>query len=173
MNEMFGFYTYYVSVWFLHGQRAYTYKTRDASINVNTVVLVPVGNGGEVKPAIVSGVHTEPPTEIPKERIKFVVGRAGAEDCALFKDIDMRVPLDISTKALKVNGKIVSVLTTHEERVAMRRQYGNNPKVKIIEKYPEPKADPKQNKNKNKSKKTDDLSWIDKIEEFDAFMDDK
>ncbi|MBR4743029.1 MAG: hypothetical protein IK082_02415 [Oscillospiraceae bacterium] len=169
---MFSFHTYYITVWFLHGQRAYTYKTQDKYITVNTVVLVPTGPSGEVKPAIVSGVHSEPPADFPADKIKPIVGRAGAKDQALFKDIDMRVPFDISSRAMKVNGVIVSVPTTHEERVKLRKLYGNDPRFKIIEQYPEPPQGTKIQKQDRKAKKTDDLDWIDRIEEFNAFMED-
>ena len=85
---MFG--TWYVTVWFGKGRRLYTYKTGDRSVDVNTVVLVPVGEAGEVKPAIVSGVYRLPPTDFPKNRIKTVICAAGTKDSMIFEGIDMR-----------------------------------------------------------------------------------
>ena len=125
--------TYYLTVWFLRGSHGYTYKTRDKSITVNTVVMVPVGDHGEVKSAIVSGVHTAPPPDIPKERIKAIQGKASREECAKFSDIDMRVPLDISTKAVSVNGEYISVPTTKEEKEALRKKYKDDPNTRIVE----------------------------------------
>lgn len=60
--------TYYLSVCFLHSQRAYTYKTTDHRITVNDVVLVPVVDEGELKPAIISRVETEPPPWFPPRK---------------------------------------------------------------------------------------------------------
>ena len=85
---MFG--TWYVTVWFGKGRRLYTYKTRDRSVDVNTVVLVPVGEAGEVKPAIVSGVYRFPPTNFPKNLIKTVICAAGTKDSMIFDGIDMK-----------------------------------------------------------------------------------
>ena len=132
--------TYYVSVHFLHGQHAYTYATQNQSINVNDVVMVPVGENGDLKPAIVSGVHTKPPSDFPVDRIKWIVGMAGPADRALFTGIDMRVPLDISCTAKRgPKGEIIEIPTTREERIRLRQKFGNNPKTKIVEeRYPTP-----------------------------------
>ena len=132
--------TYYVYVHFLHGSHAYTYRTQDRSINVNDIVLVPVGPNDELKQAIVAGVHTEPPSDFPVEKIKWIAGMAGPADRAQFLGIDMRVPLDISVKPQKgPTGEISWVPTTREERIRLRQQYGNDPKTKIVEeRYPTP-----------------------------------
>ena len=86
--SMFG--TRYVSVWFGNSRKLYTYKTKDRSISVNTVVLVPVGDAGEVKPAIVGGVYNKPPTDYPRNRLKTVIGVAGGKDSMAFAEVDMR-----------------------------------------------------------------------------------
>jgi len=126
--------TYYVSVHFLHGQHAYTYATQNQSITVNDVVMVPVGENGDLKPAIVSGVHTKPPSDFPVDRIKWIAGMAGPADRALFTGIDMRVPLDISCTAKRgPKGEIIEIPTTREERICLRQKFGNDPKTKIIE----------------------------------------
>ena len=56
----------YLSVIFLNSRRAYTYKTTDPGISVNDVVLVPVREAGDIKPAIVSRVENEPPPFFPR-----------------------------------------------------------------------------------------------------------
>ena len=84
------FSTRYVSVWFGSGRRLYTYKTKDRSITVNTVVVVPVGENNEVKPAIVGGVYLLSPTFYPKDRMKTVIGKADARTGKAFEGVDMR-----------------------------------------------------------------------------------
>ena len=85
---MFG--TRYVSVWFGRGRKLYTYKTRDRSITVNTVVYVPVGEDNAVKPAIVGGVYHLSPSFYPKDRMKTVIGKADARTGKAFEGVDMR-----------------------------------------------------------------------------------
>lgn len=78
------FKTYYISVFFCNGQRAYTYRTHDSSIKVNDVVVVPVGNEGDLKPAVVAGVFTSPPTDYPVNKLKWVAGRADPSPTYVF-----------------------------------------------------------------------------------------
>ena len=75
---------------------------------------------------------------------------------------------------MKVNGEIVSAPTSKEERDKLWRQFANDPRVKLVERYPEskmkaPKTIPTAKTN---TKKKGDLSWIDRLEEMDAFLDD-
>lgn len=84
----------YVDVCFLQGQHPYTYRTTDSSIKINDVVMVPAGN--EIKPAIVSGVkvYKDKDVPIPPEKLKEIIGRADCANQKLFKDVDMRMPMD-------------------------------------------------------------------------------
>ena len=94
---MFG--TRYVSVWFGKSRRLYTYKTKDRSISVNSVVVVPVGDSGEVKPALVCGVSGTSPTDYPRNQIKTVIGIAGIRDSQAFAGIDAHALLNSWKKA--------------------------------------------------------------------------
>ena len=97
-------------------------------------MTVPAGSSGELKPAIVIGVHnTELPTEAALGRIKWIAGMADPADRALFTGIDMRVPLDILCTAKRgPKGEIIEIPTMREERIRLRQRYGNNPKIGVL-----------------------------------------
>lgn len=126
----------YVQVCFLHGKHPYTYRTKDRSINVNTVVMVPAGD--EVKPAIVTGVreYKEKDVPYPLEKTKEIIGKADRANRKLFKGIDMRMPLDISVKSVQILDGYARVVTDKAERWEMRERYLRRPDIKIIETYP-------------------------------------
>ena len=97
------------------------------------MVTVPAGSSGELKPAIVIGLHTELPTETALGRIKWIAGMADPADRALFTGIDMRVPLDILCTAKRgPKGEIIEIPTMREERIRLRQRYGNNPKTGVL-----------------------------------------
>ena len=125
--------TIYVSVFFLNGSCPYTYLTRDPYITINDVVLVPVGNDSALKPAIVSNISTDPPSNFPVDQLKWIAGRTSPEQQALFAGLDMRVPLDISCAVKRVNGNLIEVPTTREERLRLRLKYGSDPARRIVE----------------------------------------
>lgn len=165
----------YLSVHFLNSRRAYTYKTADPRINVNDVVLVPVGETGELKPAIVSRVENEPPPYFPEDKIKSIKGIAGKKDRALFAGVDMRMPFDISWYRKEIDGKVYTIVTTQEQRAALRRTYAGDPSVRLTEeRFPTPAPSHGKTPAKKSTVSTNDnLKWIDEIEGFAAFIEDE
>ena len=82
-----------------------------------------------------------PPSNFPVDQLKWIAGRASPEQQALFAGLDMRVPLDISCAVKRVNGNLIEVPTTREERLRLRLKYGSDPARRIVEeRSPEPKA---------------------------------
>lgn len=126
----------YFQVCFPHGKHPYTYRTTDKSITINTVVMVPVGD--EIKPAIVTEVkvYKEKDVPYPLEKTKLVVGKADPKSRELFKGVDMRMPIDISVKCVKIPGGYARVVTGKAERQELRLRYESRPNFKIIETYP-------------------------------------
>ena len=135
--------TYYLSVCFLHSQRAYTYKTADQRITVNDVVLVPVGEHNDLKPAIVSRVETTPPPYYPSEKIKPIMRLAPRRDWDQFRGVDMRMKFDISYYRKEIDGTVQTFVTTAEQWARLRKAYaGDRSLILVEEKYPEPAQQP-------------------------------
>ena len=153
----------YLSVCFQSGGKAYCYRTEDRSIKVNDVVMVPVP-GEPDKPAIVAGVDivTEKDAPYPPDKIKMITGRADRKNRKVFDGVDMRMPVDIARIRVKTKKGIEEIITTESQRKELRKKYGNNPNVKIIESCKPAKEIPKN-----------DLGWIDELEMLDAIFDDK
>lgn len=153
----------YLSVCFVGGGKTYCYLTKDKYIKVNDVVMVPVPNEPD-KPAIVAGVDicTEKDAPYPPGRTKYITGPADRKTKKLFKGVDMRMPFDIAVVSIKTKNGIEKIVTTEEERQELRRKYGSDPNLKIIESCKPAKA-----------QKRDDLGWIDEIEAIDAIFNDK
>lgn len=133
---MFGKKYIYVSVCFLGGKHPYSYRTDDSSIRINSVVIVPTPEGE--KPAIVTAVgkYEEKGVPYPLDKTKYVIRKANRSEKKPFKGIDMRMPLDISTKTVKTHSGEAIVVTSKEEREYLRKHYAGRADLKLIEKYP-------------------------------------
>lgn len=153
----------YLSVCFEGGGKTYCYLTKDKYIKVNDVVMVPVPNEPD-KPAIVAGVDicTEKDAPYPPEKTKYIIGIADRKTKKLFKGVDMRMPFDIAVMSVKTRNGIEKIVTTEEERRELRRKYGSDPNLKIVESC-----------KPAKPVKRDSLHWIDEIEAIDAIFDDR
>ena len=153
----------YLSVCFQGGKKTYCYRTEDKSIKVNDVVMVPVPNEPD-KPAIVAHVDicTEKDAPYPPGKTKMISGRADRKNRKLFAGVDMRVSFDIARMRVKTKKGLKEIITTESQRKELRKKYGNDPNVKIIESCKPAKEIPK-----------DDLAWIDELEMLDAIFDDK
>ena len=153
----------YLSVCFQEGGRTYSYRTDNKNIKVNDVVMVPVPNEPD-KPAIVAGVSvcTEKNAPYPPDKIKMITGLADRKTRKLFEDVDMRVSMDIAKMRIKTKKGIQEIITTESQRRELRKKYGNDPNIKLVESC-KPAKEPTK----------DDLQWIDEIEFFDAIFDDK
>jgi len=132
----------YLSVCFQDGRKTYYYRTKDKSIKVNDVVMVPVPNEPD-KPAIVTGVHifTENEAPYPPEKTKMITGMADRNNHKLFDGVDMRMPIDIAKMRIRTENGIEEIITTESERKELRKKCGNNPNLKIIESCKPAKAD--------------------------------
>lgn len=154
----------YAAVVYLNGHKFYTYLTDDRTLKTNDVVMVPVA-GKEPQPAIVAWARefTAENAPYPPEKTKMILGRADRRTAQLFAGIDLRTPFDISVRDVTLeDGTRVRRVTTASERQALRRQFENDPRFRIVEKlYPEPAPERKGGRN-----------WIDDIEDFNAMMDD-
>ena len=154
----------YAAVVFLHGHRFYTYRTNDRTLKTNDVVMVPV-SGQDPQPAIVAWVREFDARNVPYplEKTKMIIGRADRNTARLFAGIDLRTPFDISVRDVtQKDGSVVRMVTTASERQALRRQFANNPRFRLVENlFPEPAPESKRARN-----------WIDDIEDFSAMMDD-
>ncbi len=73
----------------------------------------------------------------------------------------MRMPFDIAKMHVRTKNGIKEVITTESERKELRKKYGNDPNLKIVESCKPAKEIPK-----------DDLEWIDEMEMMDAIFDD-
>ena len=153
----------YLSVCFQGGGKTYAYRTEDRSIKVNDVVMVPVPNEPD-KPAIVAGVTicTEKDAPYPPDKTKMITGRADRKNRKLFAGVDMRMPFDIARIRINTKKGVQEIISTEAQRIELRKKYGNDPKLKIIESCKPAKEIPK-----------DELGWIDELEMLDATFDDK
>jgi len=137
----------YAAVVFLNGRKYFMYLTKDRSLKTNDVVMVPVANK-DPQPAIVAWVRecTAENAPYPPEKTKWIIGRADRKTAQLFAGIDLRIPMEISVKNIRdVDGKRIGEVTTESEREAMRRQYENHPRFRIVEKlHPEPAPEQKK-----------------------------
>jgi len=129
-----------VDVCFLHGKHLYTYLTKDSSITINTVVMIPAGN--EIKPAIVAGVkvYKEKDVPIPPEKLKEIIGKADKANRKLFDGVDMRMPMDISIKTVQTTNGHAVVVTDKLERQGLKEKFGKRKDIKLIETQPVFKA---------------------------------
>lgn len=138
---MFGSGKYlYAAVVYLNGHKFYTYRTDDRTLKINDVVMVPVANQ-EPQPAIVAWVRefTEEDAPYPPEKTKWIIGRADRETVRLFAGMDLRMPYDISVKAIRdVDGKRVGVVTTAAEREVLRRKSDETQFKTVVTLHPEP-----------------------------------
>lgn len=153
----------YLSVCFQGSSKQYAYRTDNKYIKVNDVVTVPVPNEPD-KPAIVAGVEicTEKDAPYPPDKTKMITGLADRKNRKLFKDVDMRVPMDIARIRVKTKRGVEEIITTESQRKELRKRYGNDPKIKIIESC-----------KPAKEIKVDGLGWIDELEMLDAIFDDR
>ena len=126
----------YVYVCFPHGKHPYSYRTKDRSIRINDVVIVPAGD--EQKVAIVTSVREYEKKDVPYpvEQTKEVIRKATRSEGEVFKGVDMRMTIDISMKSVRTANRYVEVVTTAEERKALRAKYKNSENFKIIETRP-------------------------------------
>ena len=153
----------YLSVCFQGGGKTYAYRTEDKSIKVNDVVMVPVPNEPD-KPAIVAGVDicTEKDAPYSPDKTKMITGRADRKNMKLFAGVDMRMPFDIARMRINTKKGVQEIITTEAQRKELRKKYGNDPTLKIIESCRPSKEIPK-----------DELGWIDELEMLDSIFDDK
>ncbi len=153
----------YLSVCFQGGEKTYFYQTRDKSIKVNDVVMVPVPNELD-KPAIVAkvDVYTEKDAPYPPDKTKMITGRANGKNRKSFEGVDMRIPFDIAKIRVKTKKGVQEIITTEAQRKELRKKYGNDSNLKIIESCKPAKEIPK-----------DELGWIDELEMLDAIFDDR
>lgn len=101
---MFGEKKYiYVAVCFKRGNHPYSYLTKDSTIKINDVVIVPTAEGE--KAAIVTGVDVYKKSEVPYpvEKTKHIIRKATKIESADFAGADMRIPIvfDRKPKPLK------------------------------------------------------------------------
>lgn len=152
----------YVFVLFEGAKHAYSYLTTDKAIKNGDIVIVPVGANNEPKPAYVEEVRTVTEDNIPYplEKTKSVIRRAKKKEIKEFLRDDLRIPMDISYYRVKTKTGIKEVTTSEAERVPLREKYKNHPVIKTVE-------------TRKPAKPKDDLAWIDELEFFDAFFDDK
>lgn len=152
----------YLSVCFQGSSKQYAYRTDNKYIKVNDVVMVPVPNEPD-KPAIVAGVDicTEKDAPYPPDKTKMITGLADRKNRKLFKDVDMRIPMDIARIRVKTKRGVEEIITTEAQRKELRKKYGNDPNIKIIESC-----------KPAKEIKADELGWIDELEMLDAIFDD-
>lgn len=133
---MFGFGTYtYVSVCFRPGSQSYSYRTNDSSIKVGDMVVVPAGNEEKVGSVTAVMKYKKSTAPYPVEKTKLVIRKATRAEVEKNPDLDMRVPMDISTTSIKSESGYRIVVLGQNDRDKLRRQFAGKD-VKIIEKYP-------------------------------------
>ncbi len=137
---MFGKKYIYVGVCFFGSRHPYSYRTTDSSIRINNVVIVPTPEGE--KAAIVTSVgrYREKEVPYPLDKTKFIIRKANHAERKEFAGVDMRMPLDISTKRVKTYSGEAIVITDKTERDSLRKYYSGRADVKIIETYPKSQA---------------------------------
>ena len=153
----------YLSVCFKDSGKSYSYRTEDKSIKVNDVVMVPGPNEHD-KPAIVARVDvcTETEAPYPPNETKLITGRADRKNRKLFAGIDMRIPFDIAKIRVNTEKGTQEIITTESQRRELRKKYGKDPNLKIIESC-----------KPAKDIQNDELGWIDELEMLDAIFDDR
>ena len=141
----------------------YAYRTDNKYIKVNDVVMVPVPNEPD-KPAIVAavGIYTEKDAPYPPDKTKMISGLADRKNRKIFKGVDMRMPMDIAKVRVKTKRGVEEIITTEAQRKELRKKYGNDPSIKIIESC-----------KPAKEIKKDEFGWIDELEMIDAIFDDR
>lgn len=126
----------YVSVCFLGGKHPYSYRTDDNSIRINSVVIVPTPEGEKAAIVTAVGRYKEKNVPYPLDKTKSVIRKANRSERKPFKGVDMRMPLDISTKKVKTyNGEAI-VVTSKAERDYLRSHYAGRADLKLTEQYP-------------------------------------
>lgn len=133
---MFGFGTYtYVSVCFRPGAQSYSYRTTDSSVKVGDMVVVPAGHEEKVGSVTAVEKYKKSNVPYPVEKTKLVIRKATKVDMEKNLELDMRVPMDISTTSFKTETGYRIVVLGQKDRETIKKQFvGKN--VKIIEKYP-------------------------------------
>lgn len=94
------------------------------------------------------------------DKTKMISGLADRKNRKIFKGVDMRMPMDIARIRVKTKTGVKEIVTTEEQRKELRRKYGNDSSIKIIESC----------KPAKKIKK-DESGWIDELEMLDAIFD--
>lgn len=97
----------------------------------------------------------------PPDKIKMITGLADRKNWKLFKEVDMRIPMDIARVRVKTKRGVEEIITTEAQRKELRRKYGNDPTIKSIESC-----------KPAKEIKANELGWIDELEMLDAIFDD-
>lgn len=133
---MFGFGNYtYVFVCFRPGAQSYSYRTNDSSIKVGDLVIVPAGN--EEKIGYVTSVQKYKRSDVPYpvEKTKLVIRKATKADRDKNPELDMRVPVDISTTSIKTDTGYKIIVLGQKDRDTLKKQFAGED-MKLIEKYP-------------------------------------
>lgn len=133
---MFGKKYIYVSVCFLGGKHPYSYRTEDSSIRINSVVIVPTPEGEKTAIVTAVGRYKEKDVPYPLDQTKYVIRKANRAERKPFKGVDMRMPLDISTKKVKTFRGEAIVVTSKEERKYLREHYAGRDNLKLTDQYP-------------------------------------
>lgn len=113
----------YVEVCFLNENRPYSYRTRDRSIRVNEVVMVPAGKA--IKPAVAVTVQTYEGADVlyPLNQTKEIICRADRTVEKLFTRTDLREILDISMKQVGTTSGHAVVVTSRSCRNTLRQYF--------------------------------------------------
>ena len=133
---MFGFGTYiYVSVCFSPEAKSYCYRTKDSSLKVGDLVVVPTGNEENVGAITAINKYKKRSVPYPIDMTKLVIRKATKNDMEKNPVLDMRVPMDISATSIRTADGYKIVVLGQKDRDALKKQFaGKN--VKLIEKYP-------------------------------------
>jgi len=132
---MFGLGRYiYVSVSFKIGSQSYSYRTKDGSIKKGDMVVVPVGDKEKVGYVTDVNIYKKANVPYPLEKTKLVIRKATKDEQMNNRDIDPRVPLDVSCKSVRTPEGIKVVVLNQKERDSLKAHYGD--RFPYIEKYP-------------------------------------
>ncbi len=192
--------SYYVcSVYFENGTRNYSYLTDDVTISQGDFVVVPVGVNGELKTARVVDVkyYTECDTEFPIEHMKWIVRKCTKEE--IEENCRKSIPSKTRGNSLQVKcfidpyirhkflaeyieqidiDHIVRSLYSHFVNVGCYEMYKDDNKKYLeirIEGFIMHKTleyEIRKNGMSLQKKRKDSLSWIDRIEDYDAMLND-
>ena len=85
-------------------------------------------------------IYKEKDVPVSPDRVKEIIGKADRKNRKLFKDMDMRMPFDISVKTVRTTNGHATVVTDEEDRRQLREQFGKRNDLKLIETHPVSKA---------------------------------